>query len=481
VRRASQWCVGTGMRRAARAAAAALAIAAVSACAVAPVPTKPAGLPDLGPAFAQAPAGAGRDEPAERFWRAFGDADLDTLVGDALAANVDLRLAAARVQEVRALARLAGAGDLPAVGLGASAARIRAPDTAGVARTDNAFGTGLEVRWEADLFGRRADEQRAAAADLRATEFAAQAARLSVASEVARQYFELRGLQERLRVAQEALDTQRAALRLVEGRLEAGRGTALDTERARALVLGTEATVPALQLQLALTRQRLALLTGRPPQALDATLEAPRPLPGLKAVPLAAIGSPESLLRRRPDLQAAEQQAQAAAARVGATHKARWPSLSLGGTLGLNAGRVADLGNSASFVYNLGASLAFSLFDNGAAAARVGAAQARELSAAVTYEGAVLNALQEAEGALLTYTRTQQQSDSLFNAVIAADRAAQIARGRFEAGASDFLAVLDAERERLAARDRLAVAQTAAAVSVVGVYRALAGGVGEGR
>jgi outer membrane protein, multidrug efflux system len=231
-------------------------------------------------------------------------------------------------------------------------------------------------------------------------------------------------------------------------------------------------------LQVVLARQRLAVLQGQPPSALDARLAAAKPLPGLQAVPLAAVGSPEQLLRRRPDLIAAEQQAAAAAARVGEAHKSRFPKLSFSGAIGLNAGRVADLGDSASFIWNLGAQLAYTLFDNGNAQARVDAAQARNEAAVAAYDKAVLLALEDTEGALAGYTRSQQQAQALFGAAQAADKAAEIARSRFSAGVSDFLTVLDAERERLAARDRLAQAQAQAAVSVVGVYKALGGGLG---
>lgn len=440
-------------------------------------PTLPAAkTPPLPPQFVQAPA-AGGGEAAERFWQAFGDSELDALVAEALKANSDILLAAARLQEARALVQLSDAGAGPQLGLSSSAARSRAPDGEGASRSGNSFGGGLGASWEVDLFGRIADERRAARADVAASQAQWHAARVAIAGEVARLYFELRGAQERLRVAQEALTLQREALKLVLGRQEAGRGTAFDSERARALVLGTEASVPALELQAIVLRHRLAVLLGQPPQALDARLGAAKPLPGLKAMALSAAGSPEALLRRRPDLQAAEAAAQAAAARVGVAHKARWPRLSLSGALGLNAGRLADLGNSAAFVYNLGASLAWTVFDGGAGDARVDAAQARHLGAVIAYERAVLLALEETEGALAAYTRNQRQGDSLFAAAMAADRAAEIARGRFSVGVSDFLAVLDAERERLAARDRLAQAQTASAVAVVGVYRALAGGI----
>jgi multidrug efflux system outer membrane protein len=442
-------------------------------------PVAEAQLPAPAASFTQAPAGVTVAEPAERFWRAFGDPDLDALVGEALQANSDIRIAVARLREARALERLAGADDLPTVGTPALAARVRQPDGSGGSTTGSVYGAGLGVRWEIDLFGRIADEKAAAGADAAASAALVQAARLAVAGDVARNYFELRGLQERLRVAQESLLTQREALKVVTGRLEAGRGTAFDTERARALMLGTEATVPALELLLVQTGQRLSVLLGRTPQAVDARLVAVKPLPGLQAVPLGDIGTPEKLLERRPDLQAAARQAEAAAARVGVAYKSRLPSLTLGGTLGLSSGRLADLNAGSSFIYNLGASLAWTLFDNGANEALTDAALARQLAAVISYEKSVLLALEETEGAFAAYTRTQQQAQSLFGAAQAADKAAQIARGRFGAGASDFLAVLDAERELLAARDRLAGAQTAAAVSVVLVYKALGGGVGE--
>lgn len=453
------------------------AAALLAACGSAPQAQAPKA-PPMAATFDQAPAGATAAEPVAAFWRGFNDPELDALVTEALKANADLRVALARVQESRALAALAGAGDLPAVGASAQAGRARVQtETAGTV-AGNSVGAGVQASWEVDLFGRRADEKAAARADLAATEAQLQAVRLAVAGDVARSYFELRGLQERLRVARESLVAQREGFKLVQARQEVGRGTALDTERARALVLGTEAAVPALELAATLARQRIAVLLGQPPSALAARLADAKPLPGLAAVPLAGIGAPEQLLRRRPDLIAAEQQAAAAAARVGVAHKARYPQLSLAGSFGLNAGRVADLGDSASFIYNLGAQLVVSLFDGGANAARVDAALARNDAAVAAFDGAVLRALEDTEGALAGYTRTQQQAEALFGAAQAADKAAEIALGRFRAGVSDFLPVLDAERERLAARDRLAQAQTAAAVSVVTVFKALGGGLG---
>jgi multidrug efflux system outer membrane protein len=400
-------------------------------------------------------------EPVADFWRRFGDAELDALVAQALAANLDLRIAAARVAEARALVQGTEGLGRPSLDATASANRIRERDSNGDPSSFNAFGVGLATKWEIDLFGRIGNEQRAASATLAASEAQRRAVQVSVAAEVARNYFELRGLQEQLRVVQLDLGTQREALKLVQARLDAGRSTALDTERAKALVEGTAASVPALETALARTRMRLA---------------EQKPLPGLPATALDAIGTPETLLARRPDVAAAEAQLRAAEARSGSARAAVYPSLTLSGTLGLNAGRIGDLGDSASFAYNLGASLLWSLIDNGQRRSQVAAADARRDAALAQFDQAVLAALEETEGALVTFTRSQQRTEHLFAAAQAAEAAATIARARFDAGTVDFLALLDAERELLQARDRLAQAQTAAATSLVAVYRSLAGG-----
>jgi outer membrane protein, multidrug efflux system len=451
----------------------ALALALIaSACASTPeLPTYKAA---PGPEFANAPAT--QAEPVAQFWRGFGDAELDALVELAIKANPDLRSAGANLREARALASFADAQSAPTVAATASAARARARDSEGRVQTQNLFGAGFDVAWEADLFGRISGERQAALAQVLASEALVRAAQVSVASEVARNYFELRGLQEQLQVAQAALETQRAALKVVDARLEVGRGSGFDSERANALVQTTAATIPAFETTLIRTRYRLAVLTGQMPTALDARLAAPRPLPGIAPVALGAIGSPENLLRRRPDVAGAEQQVAAAAARIGIARSQLFPRLTLGGTIGLNAARVGELGDSASFAYNLGASLLWTLFDFGRNRAQIAAASARGEAAVIAYEKTVLGALEETEGALAAYTRTQRQTESLFDAARSAGKAADIARARFGAGTSDFLAVLDAERDLLAARDRLAQSNTAGATSLVAVYKSLAGG-----
>jgi multidrug efflux system outer membrane protein len=429
------------------------------------------------PAAAEAAAPAAAPATAE-FWRRFQDPRLDALVQQALASNPDLRIAAARLAEARAL-------EEGSQGLG----RPTLDATAGVARerssgaTATRLGVGLATQWELDLFGAAAAERRAAAASARAGEAELRAAQVALVGEIAGTYFQLRGVQAQLAVARQSLETQTAALKLVIARVEGGRGTGLDRERGRALVAGTAAQVPALDATQQALLLRLAVLTGRMPGASDASgpaaaLLEPAPLPALAPTALGAVGDPAALLRRRPDVAAAEARLVAADAGADAARSRLWPQLTLSGNLGLNAGRLGDLGTAQAFVAGLGAQLAWSLIDNGQKQAAVKAGDARAAAAAAAFDRAVLVAIQETETALSAYTRAQRSSELLFEAASAADQAAQIARARFEVGVSDFGAVLEAERERLAARDRLVQAQTAAATGLVQVYRALAGGWG---
>ena len=460
------------MRRRVLTPLAATVLALLGACASAPPTSAPA--VQTPAQFAQATAT--ETQPVAEFWRAFSDAELDALIAQAMAANRDLRVAAARVIEAQAIERGSAGLGRPTLDVTAGADRTRYAESSGQPGTRNTFAAGIAATWEIDLLGRVASEQRAARAGVEAAEASRHGVQVSVAAEVARSYFELRGLQEQLRVTRLDLNTQRDALRLVQARLDAGRGTALDAERARALVEGTAASIPLLETTLARTRMRLAVLTGVSPAALDARLAEQKPLPGLPATPLSSIGSPQTLLQRRPDVAAAEQQLRGAHEQTAIARSRLWPTLTLNGSLGLNAGRIGDLGSSGSFVGSLGANLLWAVLDNGQRRSQIDVADARREQALAQYEQAVLAALEDTEGAFVTYSRSQERTERLFAAAQAAEAAAKIARARFDAGSIDFLAVLDAERELLSARDRLAQGQTTAAVSLVGVYRALAGG-----
>ncbi len=417
-------------------------------------------------------------EPASEFWKAFNDPTLNRLVDQAMSANLDLRVALANLREARANREAIDAAALPGIGASASAARSVNPQTQAAgsrsARTGNSLNSGIDANWEVNFFGRVDRARDEAGAFVDAAEAGVHAAQVIVTGELACNYFELRGLQSELSLLRRTLDNQAETVKLVESRLTAGRGTEFDASRARALLANVRAAVPPLEASIARTAYRMAVLTGQAPHAVGYLTNEPAPLPALG--PIAAIGTPQTLLRRRPDIKLAERQLAAAVARVGLTHTDLFPKVNINGLLGLNAATVSGLVEGAAFRYSLGASIVYNLFDFGLVKKRIEAADARSAAALATYERTVLVALEETESALIHYTRTAQQTEQLALALRHSEQAASLARARFDAGVSDFLAVLDADRQVLADRSNLAQAQTASATSLVGVYKALGGG-----
>ncbi len=438
-------------------------------CAAGPDPQPPKAT--LEPAFVM-PAASG--EPAAAFWRGFADPVLDALIADAVSANADVRLAQARLQEVRALAGEADANRLPSLSLGAGAGRgneVGFP-------IDNVLNVSGAFNWELDFFGRTRRASESAAAQVQAGEAGVLAAQRVVGAEIATQYLALRALQQRLAVAQESLANQRETQRIVKARADLGRGTPLDVARANALVETTEASLPALQGAIERTALRIATLSGQSPRATLALLAETKPLPSLPATSAETLtaGTPQGLLERRPDIRVAERQLAAATAAIGVARADLYPRISLVGLLGFTSTRAADLFDSAGRNTNLGASLSWSALDFGRVRNRIGASEARAQAALVQWEQTVQLALEETEGALSAYTRSVQQSARLENAARESAEAARIARVRYEAGAADLLTVLDAERTALAARDALVQSQQGTLSAIVAVYRALGGG-----
>ncbi len=463
-----------------------LALAALlSACAVGPDYQKTPPAVDAGFINAGAPQVNAAPIVADIavFWRGFNDATLNTLVERAIAANGDVRIAQARLQEARGVSREAGAQGLPTLGAQLDGTRSVAPEyqfpgTSRSDRTGSVYDAGFVANWELDLFGRARRGAESAAAQVQASEAGLNAVLTSVVAEVARNYLELRGLQQSYAVNEAALVNQRDSFKFTQTRLDAGRGTQLDVERARALVASTEAALPALQASIDRTIYRLATLSAQPPRALREKLAAAVPLPTLPVTDLAALplGTPEQWLQRRPDIAQAERQLAAATANIGVAKADLYPRVSLTGLIGLAAGKWADLFDSDAAIYSIGASLSWTLLDFGRIRGRIDVSDARAQGALASYEQTVALALEETEGALTQFTRNAQRADKLAQAADASEAAAKLARLRFEVGVSDFLSVLDAERESLRNRDLFVQSQTATATALVVVYRSIGGG-----
>jgi outer membrane protein, multidrug efflux system len=442
------------------------------------------------PALDTAFVGAGSNLNAQpiagdiaHFWRAFGDARLTALVERATAANGDVRLAQARLQEARAGLDESLAAQEPLGGIDGGAQRSvrpssQQPGASRNARTGNSLDANFVASWELDLFGRLRRASEAADALLSAGQAGVYAAQTSVAAEVARNYLELRGQQQRLQFTQASLVNQRETLRITQARVDHGRGVQLDLARARTLVANTEAALPAIQAAMDRTIFRLATLTAQAPRSVLGELSPIAPLPALPVTNLATLpsGTPQQWLQRRPDVWVAERQLAAATAGMGIARSELYPRISLSGLLGLNAVTFSGLLRGDALRYALGAGLSWTPFEQGGVRARIRASDARAAQSLVQFENAVSVALEETESAFSSFSRQAQRAERLELAARSADEAARLARVRYEAGVTDFMAVLDAERELISQRDQLVQAQVGMATALVAVYRSLGGG-----
>ena len=450
--------------------------AALAGCAVGPDYVKPA--TPLAPAFAGAADGPySAADAGPQFWTQFHDPTLDRLVADALLANHDLRIALGHLVEARALHRESEFDLAPTVTASGGYTKQRfsqVESPTGEATVLSYYDVGFDAFWELDFFGRVRRGVEATRAELQASEAGLRDAQVSVSAEVARAYFELRGEQTELAVARRNVDNQRETVQLTQARLDAGRATELDTSRAQAQLSATLATIGPLEAAIARSIHRLAVLTGREPDALNELLQPAQELPDLPQI--AAVGDPAGLLRRRPDVRVAERQLAASTALVGVAVGDLFPKVTFTGSIGYSGPQLGAFGEAPTRGYLIGPGISWPAFDLGRVRAQVAGSRARADVALASYEQTVLRALEETEDALVTHARTRDSLKDATDAAVASRIASRLARARYEGGMVDFLEVLDAERTQLAAEDRLAQARTDAATSLVAVYKALGGG-----
>jgi multidrug efflux system outer membrane protein len=448
--------------------------ATLAGCAVGPNYKKPQ-TPVAQTFGAAEPALYTPEQAQVQFWKQFGDETLDKLVDDSLNANHDLRIAVGRLAEARA-ARHQSLYDLgPTVtARGGHTTQQLSQVQFGFPFTTSYYDVGFDATWELDLFGRVRRGVEASSAQLQGAEASLRDAQISVIAEVARTYFELRGEQNQLAVAQQNVENQQATFNLTDARLKAGRGTEFDTSRASAQLSTTLSTIDPLQAAVQRSIHRLSVLTGRDPNALQSLLSPVKDLPDLPKT--LAVGDPGTMLRRRPDIRVAERQLAASNAEIGVAVGDYFPKVTFTGSFGYDSKSLPAIGTSASRAYTIGPSISWAAFDLGRVHARVAGAKARTNTAVAQYEQTVLRALEETENALVTHARTRDQLVHAADAAQASAAAAKLARVRYEGGLVDLLEVLDAERTQLQDEDRLATTRTDTATSLIAVYKALGGG-----
>ncbi len=412
----------------------------------------------------------------ERFWDGFGDPLLAELIHQTLQSNLDLQVALTRYQRAAALLRGSRSERLPTVGLGASAAAQHLAEVERLPGADDdieLYRIDANASWELDLFGRLRRATEAQGARLQATEAELAALRVALVGQLASSYFELRGLQQQLAVAQQNVALQRDSLAIVSARQTAGRSTEFDVLRARAQLASTRAEIPRLQAEIRVRMHRIAVLTGQAPGQLIGRLSPVTTLPTI--TPTIPVGSPGEVLRRRPDIRQAERQLAAATADIGVATADLFPRFSLDALLGTVALDGSDLFSAGAESRRVGLGIDWSFLNFGRVRARIDAEDADAQAALVEYRQVVLEALEETENRLVRYQRTQQRSAELAAAASAAREAAQLARTRYEQGYIGYFEVLDAEREQLTNDNALTRSRTATVLAMVDVYRALAG------
>jgi len=409
-----------------------------------------------------------------RWWNQFEDPVLDSLMNHALAANNSIRIARARLAESRAVfdeRKLDRAPTVPVEG-SYQYTKEQIPGFGDQRQTVNTFRSGFDAFWEVDLFGRVRHEVAAARADNQAVEADLHDIQVSVVAELARNYFELRGAQWQLAVAQRSLTNQRETLRLTQLRRDAGVGEEQDVASATARVAAIEASIPSIEYERQRAEYHLAVLTGTQPGELNADL-GPRTYPAIaKVLP---IGDPGELLQRRPDVRAAERRLAAATERQGVASASLFPRVSVSGFVGFLAGRGSTFFTADSQAYSVSPGLSWSAFDLGRARARVRGSSAATDEALAAYEETVLRALEETESSFANYHAEQARLVKLNDQARESKRAADIARLRYREGVIDFLSLLDAERTQLQAEDAVAQSERDVYVAIIAMYKALGG------
>jgi NodT family efflux transporter outer membrane factor (OMF) lipoprotein len=445
-----------------------------------------------------------------RWWTTFNDPKLNSLVDRAVAANLDLRLATARIRESRAQRGVVGADLWPDVSVGGSYNHSRASENAfsfdsgsfnngggtggggtGGGGTGNPgvgnfaapgqeqdlYQAGFDANWELDVFGRVRRSIEAAEGDTDAAIEDRRDTLVTLLAEVARNYVELRSFQRRLVISRDNLKSQQDTLDLTRAKFKAQIISELDVSRSEAQVASTASQIPSLESQRNQAAHRLAVLLGQQPRALLNELLAPADAAAIPSGPPdIPPGIPSDVLRRRPDVRRSERELAAATARIGVATADLFPRFSLTGSLGLQSQSFNDLGEYSSRFYSIGPSVSWPIFDAGRIRSNINVQNARQEQALVRYEQSVLTALEDVENALVGYSKEQQRREQLKRAAEANRRSVEMARQLYDRGLTAFLDVLEAQRNLFISEDALVQSDATVSTNLVALYKALGGG-----
>ncbi len=408
------------------------------------------------------------------WWTTLQDEHLTRLIQRAIAGNMDLRLARSRLRQARASRAVARADLFPTIDATGNATRSRTSENIGGGTTSNLYALELDASWELDLFGGVRKSVEAAEADIAASVESLRDTLVSLLSETALTYIDVRAYQQRLKTAEANLIAQEETYQLVVWRNQAGLSDALAVEQAKYNLESTRSQIPTLKTGLEQSLNTLAVLTGDQPGAWDEEMKQEAGVPETSV--RIALGIPADLLRRRPDIRKAERDLAAQTARVGVATADLYPKLTLSGTIGLESLARGDLFEAASRMFSLGGVLTTPVFHGGAIRQNIEIQSALQEQALLSYEAAVLTALKEIENAVTALTQEELKREALQAAAASAKKAVELSQSKYAAGLSDFSAVLDAQRSLLTYEDELVQSRATATGNLIRLYKALGGG-----
>lgn len=422
--------------------------------------------------------------PVTRWWSTFEDPMLDSLVERAVVANLDLQFAQARVREARAQRGIIKADLYPTVNGSASYQRSRnsenltavpqpGPGSPTLGLEGDFYQVGFDASWEIDVFGRVRRNIEAADGDLAAEVENRRDVLVTLLSEVARNYIELRSFQRQVAIARANLEAQQETLDLTRIRFDAGLVSDLDVARAEAQVQTTASQIPTFETSIQQSIHLLSVLLGQEPNALLAELRPEKPIP--PTPPNVPVSLPSELLRRRPDIRRAERQLAGATARIGAATADLFPRFSLTGFLGFAGSKADNLIDSGSRTWNILPGITIPI-DFGRIRSNIAVQNAREEQAVVTYEQTILTSLREVMDALVSFSNEQDRRQKLASAVDSNQRAVDLANQLYQQGLTDFLTVLQAQRDLYETEDSLVQSNRDVSSNLVALYKALGGG-----
>lgn len=441
-------------------------------------------------------------DPA-KWWTAFGDPVLDGLVARAVKDNPDIAIAASRVRQARLQEIAAGAVGKPTVDASANASHVEFSKNAGFSSLARLFSggngagsgsgssggvalpgsgittyaVGFDASWEIDLFGggRRGVEAAAARAD--AANWSLNDAAVTLAAEVAQAYFALRLDQDQLALGEQELSRQRRAQEIAAHVAQVGLSPGVDVPRQRAALTTLEARLQPVRADIQVRLHALGILLGVPPESLSGGLQAPPVAPS--TIPIVPAGLPSDLLRRRPDVRAAERQLAAATADIGVAVADLYPKISLTGVAQLLSMSLGNLVSTDSVQASAGAGISFPLLDWGRRKATVGMRKEDRVQAYARYQQTVLGALRDVEDSLVQLDRERQRNATLRHAVEDAGRVAEAVGAQYRAGLIAQDGLLNAENQLLAAREQLAASDAQLRQDTASLFKAMGGGWSE--